>query len=362
MTTPSSPPAWALHYKGGSALRQQAGGLISQPCDEPLLLSHPVFHSCYCGVLLLRLALAVHSGLAVTVTWHALAGSCNLTSTWQEGRDCLCNTHSLRLAPLDPRSPSQPRSYNLLISFWHLSRSLSFTGQDVSRRPMIFFSSPSAAHVFPPTLMPSCDVKSRICVQCSAWAFVFFCFFSPPRFPRGSDWPFSPSESPRLLLLLRSLFLPSPRPPAFLSLHSFWHAMFLHCTSVTCDLVTHSPGFTPTWLRRQSPCSTCTEETAAVSGKQRRSADSSGWTLWWKPPLTTVLKINPEKSPWDHDFRFCQGYLWAYFTDFIWSLLFSIQNRLCFLIAALLLKSLFWPKVTEQPDTSTVCSAIDSRQ
>lgn len=173
----------------GSAMRQQAWGLISQPCGEPLLLSPRRFHSRSCGVLLLCLVLAVHSGLAVTVTWHALVGSRNLTSTWQEGRDCLCNTHSLRLAPLDPRSPSQPRSYNLLISFWHLSPSLSFTGQVVSWRPVIFLPPPAVMHVFPPTLMPSCDVKSCICVFEGTVQYTSFRFFPP--LPRGSDWPFS---------------------------------------------------------------------------------------------------------------------------------------------------------------------------
>ena len=200
-------------------MRQRAWGLISQPCGEPLLLSPRRFHSRSCGVLLLCIVLAVHSGLAATVTWHALVGSRNLTSTWQEGRDCLCNTHSLRLAPLDPRSPSQPRSYNLLISFWHLSPSLSFTGQLASRQPVIFPFPPAVMHVFPPTLMSSCDVKSCICVfegtvQYSTRAVVFSLL------PPGQRLAFSPhvsSSAPPPC----PLFLPSPRPPAFHSLHSF---------------------------------------------------------------------------------------------------------------------------------------------
>lgn len=292
----------------GSAMRQQAWGLISQPCGEPLLLSPRRFHSRSCGVLLLCLVLAVHSGLAVTVTWHALVGSRNLTSTWQEGRDCLCNTHSLRLAPLDPRSPSQPRSYNLLISFWHLSPSLSFTGQVVSWRPVIFLPPPrchaclsSHSHAF---------LWCKILYMC-LWGYstVHELSFFPPRFPGAATglFPFWVSTSrPSSPSFVPSITSPPclPLPPLF------WHAMFLHCTSVTCDLVTHSPGFTPTWLRRQSPCSTYTEETVAMSGKQRQSTISSGRMLWWKSPLTTVLKKKKKKkSSWDHDFRFCVGYL-----------------------------------------------------
>ncbi len=53
-----------------------------------------VYHTSYWCRILLRLLFAVHSGLAVAVTSHALIGSCSLTSTWQEGRESVYATHT----------------------------------------------------------------------------------------------------------------------------------------------------------------------------------------------------------------------------------------------------------------------------
>ena len=57
-----------------------------------------------------------------------------------------------------------------------------------------------------------------------------------------SDWPFLWVSPPR------SLFSPSSRSFASLSLHSGWHAKLLLPRPATCDLVTRR--FTPAWMWR----------------------------------------------------------------------------------------------------------------
>lgn len=156
-----------------------------------------------------------------------------------------------------------------------------------------------------------------------------------PFFPTSSGrWPF-PSASSRCFF---KFFVPSIIPPSYLALRTGWRATFLHCNSVTCDLVTQRPRFMPARPWRESPRPTSTEETAATKGKQKQSTLSFGRLSCGGNHSNMLLSIvgkafQPDfQFSWDHDLGFCvaHSYFEAHFTEITSLLLSYTSNILCF--------------------------------